>query len=127
MSLESPLGRVLGLGSAGDGPGHWWSQRVSAVGLVLLSVWFIVSLAGVDLASYGAVHTWLASPVNTVLSILFVATVAYHSSLGVQVVIEDYVGGGARAAAMVLSQFSHLLLAAAGVVAILRVSFGDGA
>jgi succinate dehydrogenase / fumarate reductase membrane anchor subunit len=127
MSLQSPLGRVLGLGAAGDGPAHWWSQRVSAVGLALLAIWFVVSLAGVDLASYGAVRAWLASPANTVLSSLLLATLAYHSSLGVQVVIEDYVGGGLRVVAMVLSQFAHIVLAGIGIVAILRVAFGGGA
>lgn len=126
MSLESPLGRVLGLGAAGDGPAHWWSQRVSAVALVVLAVWFIASLAGVDLASHDAVRAWLAAPLNTVLAALLVLTVAYHSSLGVQVVIEDYVGGSLRVAAMILSQFAHVVLAGIGVVAVLRVALGAG-
>jgi succinate dehydrogenase / fumarate reductase membrane anchor subunit len=73
------------------------------------------------------VRSWLASPANTVLSSLLLATLAYHSSLGVQVVIEDYVGGGLRVVAMVLSQFAHIVLAGIGIVAILRVAFGGGA
>ena len=127
MSLESPLGRVLGLGAAGDGTAHWWSQRVSAVALALLAAWFIGSLAGVDLSSYSAVHAWLSAPVNTVLATLLVVTVVYHSSLGVQVVIEDYVGGGLRVASLVLSLFVHVVLAGVGVIAVLRVAFGGGA
>jgi succinate dehydrogenase / fumarate reductase membrane anchor subunit len=127
MSLETPLGKVLGLGSAGDGPAHWWSQRVSAVALALLAIWFVVSLAGVDLGSHGAVTAWLTSPLNTALAVLLVAVTAYHSALGVQVVIEDYVGGGLRVVSMVLSQFLHIVLAGIGIVAILRVAFGDSA
>jgi succinate dehydrogenase / fumarate reductase membrane anchor subunit len=124
MSLESPLGRVLGLGAAGDGPAHWWSQRVSAVGLALLAIWFVVSLAGVDLASYGAVRAWLASPANTVLASLLLATLAYHSSLGVQVVIEDYVHGeGAKFAALMLNVFFTFAIGALCVFAILKLGF----
>ncbi len=127
MSLETPLGKVLGLGSAGDGPAHWWSQRVSSVALALLALWFLVSLAGIDLNDHGALVTWLSAPLNIALGVLLVAVTAYHSSLGVQVVIEDYVGGGLRVVSMVLSQFLHIVLAGIGIVAILRVAFGGGA
>ena len=127
MSLETPLGKVLGLGSAGDGPAHWWSQRVSSVALALLALWFLVSLAGIDLSDHGALVAWLSAPLNIALGILLVAVTAYHSSLGVQVVIEDYVGGGLRVVSMVLSQFLHIVLAGIGIVAILRVAFGGGA
>jgi succinate dehydrogenase / fumarate reductase membrane anchor subunit len=124
MSLRSPLARVLGLGAAGDGPAHWWSQRVSAVALVLLTAWFMVSAVGLQLGSHAAVAGWLAEPINTVLMILLVATIAYHSVIGVQVVLEDYTGGWVRVAGLLLAQFLHVLLAGVAVVAILRVAFG---
>lgn len=127
MSLETPLGKVLGLGSAGDGPAHWWSQRVSSVALALLALWFLVSLAGIDLSDHGALVAWLSAPLNIALGVLLIVVTAYHSSLGVQVVIEDYVGGGLRVVSMVLSQFLHIVLAGIGIVAILRVAFGGGA
>ena len=91
MSLRSPLGKVLGLGAAKEGAGHWWSQRVSAVGLVLLAPWFLLSLISLGDLSYAPVVAWVASPLNTVLLSLLVATVTYHSQLGLQVVVEDYV------------------------------------
>ena len=124
MSLRSPLARVLGLGAAGDGPSHWWSQRVSAVALVLLGGWFVLSLTGLELSSRSAVSGWLATPLHTVLMVLLVSVLAYHSWLGVQVVIEDYVRGWARIVSLVSIQFLHFLLAALAVLAILRVAFG---
>jgi len=64
MSLRSPLGRVLGLGSAKEGASHWYAQRVSAVALVILGLWFIFSLGTVGGADYGTVAAWLGRPLN---------------------------------------------------------------
>ena len=124
MSLRSPLARVLGLGAAGDGPAHWWSQRVSAVALALLAVWFLLSAMSLELGSQTAVAQWLAEPLHTVLMILLAGVLAYHSAIGLQVVIEDYTAGWVRVASLLLSQFYHFLLAAVAIVAILRVAFG---
>ncbi|HEY8538563.1 MAG TPA: succinate dehydrogenase, hydrophobic membrane anchor protein [Steroidobacteraceae bacterium] len=127
MSLRSPVGRVLGLGAAKEGVEHWWMQRVTAVALVLLGLWFLVSLLALDDFSYAVVTDWLAKPVNAVLMILLVATAAYHSKLGVQVVVEDYIANnGIKIAVMVLLNFLHVALAALGIFAILRVAFGAG-
>ena len=73
MSLRTPLGRVLGLGSAGGGTGHWWSQRVPAVALVILTVWFVFSLLTLDLASHADLAGWLGRPLNAVLMVLLVS------------------------------------------------------
>lgn len=122
MSLRTPLGRVLGLGSAKDGTEHWWAQRVSAAALVLLGLWFAVSLTGLPLGDHGAVLGFIGAPLNAVLLILLAATLAYHSYLGVQVVIEDYVHAhGAKVLLLTLSRFVHILLAVASVYAILRI------
>lgn len=126
MSLRSPIARVLGLGSAGDGPSHWWAQRVSAVALGLLALWFLVSLSGMDLTRHAELVAWLSTPMNAVLATLLVAVTAYHSNLGVQEIIVDYVGGWLRIASLVLLQFAHVVIAAVGIVAILRVAFGGG-
>ena len=91
MSLRSPIGRVLGLGAAKEGVSHWWSQRVTSVALVLLCLWFVASLLRVQMSDYDQVVTWIAQPLNTVLLLLLIATLVYHSLLGVQVVVEDYV------------------------------------
>jgi succinate dehydrogenase / fumarate reductase membrane anchor subunit len=128
MSLRSPLGRVLGLGSARGGASHWYAQRVSAVALVLLGLWFIFSLATQGSADYGSVTAWLSRPLNTALAVLLVATAAYHAKLGLQVVVEDYVGNkDLRLAVMIGIKFLLALAAMEGVLSILRVAFGGGA
>jgi succinate dehydrogenase / fumarate reductase, membrane anchor subunit len=125
MSLRSPLGRVLGKGSAGDGVGHWWVQRVTAVALIPLTAWFAISLLALPLQSYDAVRGWLGQPWVGVLAALLVSTLAWHSKLGVQVVIEDYVHAkGAKTTLLLLSVFVHVTAAVAGLFAILRMSLG---
>lgn len=125
MSLRSPLGNVLGLGSAKDGTGHWWAQRVSGIALVMLGLWFVWSLASLEGLAYGNVVMFIGSPVNAVLLILLCVTVAYHSYLGVQVVIEDYVHAhGLKVASLILSRFAHVVVAVASVYSILSIGFG---
>jgi succinate dehydrogenase / fumarate reductase membrane anchor subunit len=128
MSLRSPVGRVLGLGAAKDGVGHWWSQRVTSVALVILGLWFVSALLWLDDLSYPLVVAWLAKPVNAVLMVLLVLTAAYHSQLGVQVVVEDYVAHqGAKVVTMLLLKFLHVALGALGIFAILKIAFGASA
>jgi succinate dehydrogenase membrane anchor subunit len=126
MSLVSPLNRVLGLGTAKGAAEHWWSQRLTAVALLPLGLWFAVSLATLPSFDYATVVSWVQRPLTSILLILFVVAVGYHSALGVQVVIEDYVAGkGSRVAALMASTFAHWGLAAAAVFAVLKVAFGS--
>ena len=125
MSLRSPLGRVLGLGTAKDGTAHWWGQRVSGAALALLGLWFAVALATMPGFSHAEAVAFIGRPVNAVLLLLLSVTMAYHSLLGVQVVIEDYVHGhGLKILALVLSRFAHVVLAVAAVFAILKIGIG---
>ncbi len=125
QTLRTPLGRVLGLGSAKAGTGHFWSQRLTAAALVLLGAWFVVSLLLVPDFGHRAVQDWLGRPWNTVLMALLAITLAWHSSLGVQVVIEDYVHQPfARLVSLVASKFLHALLAAGAVYAVLKIALG---
>jgi len=125
MSLRSPLGRVLGFGSAKGGSAHWYAQRVSAVALVLLGTWLVVSLACLGGASYERVSGWLRSPATSALMVLLVVVAAWHASLGLQVVVEDYVSSrGVRAAVLVAVKFAFAAAAVLGVLAVLRIAFG---
>ena len=124
MSLRSPLGRVLGLGSAKDGTAHWWAQRVSAVALVPLTLWFVFSLLTLPAFDYETVHTWLSVPISGFLAVLLVAVLAYHSYLGTIVIVEDYMTAGMKVLTLLLLRFLYVLCAGAGIFAILRVVFG---
>ena len=124
MSLRTPLGRVLGLGSAKDGTEHFVAQRISAIGIVLLGLWFAWAMLTLESFAYLDVMRFVAGPLNGVLLSLLAVTVAYHSYLGVQVVIEDYVHAhGLKIALLIASRFVHVFLAIAAVYAILRVGF----
>ena len=79
MTLRSPLGWVLGHGSAGEGVGHWWVQRVTSVALLPLTLWFVVALLRSPLQSYDALRGWLGQPYVAVLTILLVFTLAWQS------------------------------------------------
>lgn len=125
VRLVSPLSRVIGLGSAKEGVGHWWAQRLTAVALVPLGLWLAWSLAVLPELSYATVVAWAGAPWTTILLTLTVIVLAYHSYLGVEVVVEDYVQSGAsKLVTLVLSIFAHALLAVSGVYAVLRIGFG---
>jgi len=126
VSLRSPLGKVLGMGSAKDGTAHWWAQRVSAVALVPLTLWFLFSLLALPDLGYGTVRMWLSLPISGLLAVLLVAVMTYHSYLGTTVVVEDYVHSvGMRVVTLMLLRFLYVLAGGAGIFAILRVAFGS--
>ncbi len=125
MSLRTPLNRVLGLGSAKDGTSHFWGQRVSGIALAVLGLWFACALATMPGFAYADALAFIGAPLNGVLLLLLSVTMAYHSYLGVQVVIEDYVHGhGLKLSALIVSRFAHSLLAVAAIYAILKIGLG---
>jgi succinate dehydrogenase / fumarate reductase, membrane anchor subunit len=128
MSLRSPMGRVLGLGAAKSGVSHWWMQRITSVALTVLTLWFAASLVRFDTFGLTVVTTWVGQPLNAVLLCLLIGTTAYHSLLGVQVVVEDYVAHkGLKIVTMLLLNFVHVALAAVGLFAVLKIAFGASA
>ena len=128
MSLRTPLGKVLGTGSAKEGVHHWWLQRLTSIALVPLSIWFLVSLLSLPSLDHTTLVSWMAQSWTALLLILFVLVATYHSQLGVRVVVEDYVhGAGAKTLTLVVLTFLHAVVAAAGVFAVLKVAFGGAA
>jgi succinate dehydrogenase / fumarate reductase, membrane anchor subunit len=125
MTLRSPLGRVLGMGAAGQGVHHWWLQRLTSVALVPLAIWFAVSLLALPSLDHATVSAWMRHGPTALLLVLLVVVAAWHSQLGVRVVIEDYVhGAGLKALTLAGVGFAHVALAAAGVLAVLEVAWG---
>jgi succinate dehydrogenase / fumarate reductase membrane anchor subunit len=126
MSLRSPLGRVLGMGSAKEGVAHWWAQRVSAVALIPLTLWFFFSLLALPDLEFDTVKTWLGLPISGFLAVLLVAVLFYHSYLGTIVIVEDYVhAGGVKLLGLLALRFLYVLAGGAAVFAILRIAFGS--
>ncbi len=124
-SYGTPLARVRGLGSAKEGVQHWWAQRLTALALLPLGIWFVASVVALAGADHATVAAWLGSPVTLGLMSLLVAATFHHLQLGLQVVVEDYVHHEAtRLALLVAIKGSSLLLALAAVVALLWAAFG---
>jgi len=105
----------------GGGLRPWWLQRITAVALVPLSLWFVFSLLGLPSLGQSTVVNWIAVTWNAVPLGLFVAAVAWHSKLGVEVVIEDYIHGSAKHAVLLCSTIAHVIVGAAGLFAIVKI------
>jgi len=127
MRMETPLARVRHLGSAKEGVEHWWMQRLTAIALVPLSLWFVASIwwlvvGGVD---YAAFQSWLQGPVAAILLILFLGATFYHLKLGMQVVIEDYVHAEWLKLTMLIGvTFGCLILGLASIYSVIVIALG---
>ncbi len=122
--LRTPLARAQGLGSAKGGVHHWWVQRLTAIALIPLVVWFAISLVMLTGADYAVVRAWIGSPLVMVLLILTIGIGLHHGQLGLQVVWEDYTDGALRVVMIVLTKFIAVLFGLGAVVAIMRIGFG---
>jgi succinate dehydrogenase / fumarate reductase membrane anchor subunit len=123
MSIRTPLGRVRGLGSAKSGALHFWHQRLTAVALVPLTLWFVWSVARYAGAPHGDVVAFLAHPFNAAAMLLFVIAGLYHMVLGVQVVIEDYVHSeGMKLALLLFVNFAAFAIGIVSTIAVLRIA-----
>jgi succinate dehydrogenase / fumarate reductase membrane anchor subunit len=125
MKLRTPLAKVRGLGSAKEGTHQWLAQRLTAIALVPLSLWFIYSLVCMTTRDYMAAIGWLQSPITSTLLVLFVFSLFYHAQLGMQVVIEDYVGNEAlKITSIIVLKFVMFFAGLGGVMAVLKVFLG---
>lgn len=127
MGSGTNLGRVRGLGSAHEGTHHWWYQRLTAGGNLLLTAWLMFSILRLGGYDYASVHSWLQSAWVAIPMTLLIVSVFYHFRLGLQVVIEDYQHNESRVVAMVLLNLFTAVTAAIAIFSILRVAFGAAA
>jgi len=126
MSMRAPLARVRGHGSAKSGAHHWWAQRLSAIALVPLFLWFVASLAAVASADYATAVSWISSPWNSALLVLLLGATFYHAQLGMQVVFEDYISTHwVLVTSIIVVRFLAILLAAVSIIAVLRTAWGS--
>jgi succinate dehydrogenase / fumarate reductase, membrane anchor subunit len=122
QNMRTPLARAIGLGSAKEGVGAWWAERVSAVALVPLTLWFAASIIAHSGSDYATFIVWLRMPLAAILMVLLLIALFYHMALGLQVVIEDYVHSATKFAAVIAVRLGCCALATAGVVAIMRIA-----
>lgn len=125
MVMRSPLGRVRGLGSAKEGVAHWTAQRLTAIALIPLSLWFMYSVFSLIGADYEIFTLWLGEHGNALLLVLLIPTLFYHSLLGVQVIIEDYVHHeGVKTASLIAVKLVTIFCGASSLLAVLRIASG---
>ena len=124
-SMRSPIGRVRGLGSAKSGLHHWWMQRVTALALIPLTLWFVASVISLATAGHAETEAWLGSPVVAVLMISLIIATFYHAALGLQVVIEDYIHHeGVKLALLLGVKLVAFLLAVTALFAVIKLAVG---
>ena len=123
--MRSPLGRAVGLGSAKEGVEHWWAQRLTAIALVPLSLWFVSAIIGIAGADLETMQNWVGLPLPAILLVLLLVAAFYHLSLGLQVVIEDYVHTDlAKLGLIIIVRLLSFGFAVAGVFAVVSIALG---
>lgn len=121
--MKTPIAKVRGLGSAGNGTHHWWMQKLLALALIPLTIWFVASVVQMTNADYRTVMTWMSSPVSATLMLIFMVTGIYHLKLGLQDVIEDYIPNeGLKFTLQIAISFGCILLAVVSVFSILKIA-----
>ena len=122
--MRTPLGKVRGLGSAKEGTSHFWYQRMTAVALVPLVLFFIGLVISLNGASFAEVRAALSHPLTAIVMALFVLTGVYHMRLGMQVIIEDYVHGeGMKIVLVMLNTFFAVAVGGLCLFAVLKIAF----
>lgn len=125
MSLQTPLGKAIGLGSAKEGMHHWKAQRLTAIALIPLTFWIICNIASLGGASHADLLNWVQNPWTATLLVIFLFSMFYHMALGLQVVIEDYVHKPCvKITLLIITQFGSILFGLASIVAVLMIAAG---
>jgi succinate dehydrogenase / fumarate reductase membrane anchor subunit len=120
---RSALARAIGRGSAKSGVEHWWAQRISAIALVPLMLWFVACLIRHTGSDYADFVAWLRDPAPMIGMILLLIFLFHHAGLGLQVVVEDYVHSDWKFAAVIGVRLGCAALAMAGIIAIMDIAF----
>ena len=124
-SLRTPLAKARGLGSAKDGTHHFWVQRLTAVALIPLTIWFALSVASLAMAGQAEVVAWMKSPLSATLMLSFIMAGFWHMKLGVQVVIEDYVHTeSTKITCLILNNLIAIFLTLAAFLSVLKMLLG---
>ena len=124
-SLRTPLSRVIHLGSAHNGTQHFWTQRVTAVAMVPLAIWFVASLVSLAEADLAVLRLWLARPLPALFMALFLGVGFWHLKLGLQTIIEDYVHEeGPKLVLLLANAFACVLVGGAAILSVLKLAFG---
>lgn len=127
-TMATALAQVRGAGTARHGAGHWWHERMSALAVFLLFVWFIVSLARLPALDQATIAEWLASPLAAAPMLLLVFTIFWHLQMGLIVVIEDYVHDeGGRHFWTTMVKFAAILCGTLAAVSVLKLATAAGA
>ncbi|MBI37058.1 MAG: succinate dehydrogenase, hydrophobic membrane anchor protein [Alphaproteobacteria bacterium] len=125
MNLRSPLGKARGLGTAKSGTNHWWVQRLTAIGLIPLSIWFIIEILLAVGNDYNEAKEFISQPFTAILLILFIVLTFHHAQLGLQVVVEDYVKRKSfEIGLLIVIKGAAILLSLTALFAVLSIAFG---
>jgi succinate dehydrogenase membrane anchor subunit len=126
MNMRTPLKNVHNLGSAKEGADHFWKQRVSAVALIFLSIWLVWTIASLAGSDHAAFKQALTNPLTAIGLLMLVLTGTYHMRLGMQAIIEDYIGShGCKVALLMLNTFFAFAVGLSSAFAIFKLSFGS--
>ena len=124
--MRSPLGRATGLGSAKEGVQHWWAQRLTAIALIPLCLWFVASVIAIVGADIETVQNWIGQPLPAILMVLLLIATFYHASLGLEVVIEDYIHTELAKLGLVIAvRLLSFGFAVAGIFAVASIALGS--
>jgi succinate dehydrogenase / fumarate reductase membrane anchor subunit len=125
MNLQTPLRRARGLGSAKSGTKHWWAQRVTAVALIPLTIWFVIAMITATGNDYNNARQFIGNPINAVLFILLIVATFHHAQLGLQVVIEDYVHNKPMVIGLlIITKGTVIVLGVSAIFAVISITFG---